>query len=110
MDASCLFCLEPIIEQPIQNPIGCPCKVQAHKQCFDAWILQKNQMECPICHTVSIPNQMIFDNVQIIYVNTTVDDQQLRRHTQHQKAALFCCMLVIGWSIGVTILDLAFGS
>jgi hypothetical protein len=106
MESSCLFCLEPIREAFPPNPIGCPCKIQAHKQCFDAWFVQKNQMECPICHTVSVPNQILQDQVHIVYVQAPDLQPRQRIETQQKKAVIFCCFLIFGWSIGMTILDL----
>jgi hypothetical protein len=104
MESCCLFCLEPIREAFPPNPIGCPCKLQAHKHCFDAWFLQKNQMECPICHTVATPNQVL-NSIHIVYVDTT-SARPRREQNQHKKAAVFCCLLLMGWSIGMTIVDL----
>jgi hypothetical protein len=105
MESSCLFCLEPIREAFPPNPIGCPCKIQAHKQCFDAWFVQKNQMECPICHTIAIPNQ-IHDTIHIVYVDTTQVQPRRQQANQQKNAAVFCCLLLMGWSIGMTIIDL----
>lgn len=88
------------------NPIGCRCKVHAHTQCFDAWFAQKNQLECPICHTVSVSNRILHDNIHVVYINTTEAQERDRRYNQHQKVAGFCCLMILGWSIGLTILDL----
>ena len=106
MESPCLFCLEPIQAEQTINPIGCHCKIQAHKQCFDAWFVQKNQLECPICHAVSVPNRVLHDNIHIVYINTTEAQERERHYTQQQKAAGYCCLLLLGWSIGITILDL----
>lgn len=106
MESSCLFCLEAIHEAFPPNPIGCPCKIQAHKQCFDAWFVQKNQMECPICHTIAIPNQIQNNTIHVVYVDTTHIQPRRRDENQQKKAAVFCCLLLMGWSIGMTVVDL----
>ena len=108
METSCLFCLEPIRETFPPNPVGCPCKIQAHKQCFDAWFAQKHQMECPICHTVAVPNHILQDEIHMVYIqNPTTIQRDIERYGhQHRKAALFCCALILGWSVGMTVLDL----
>jgi hypothetical protein len=62
-------------------------------------------MECPICHTVSVPNHSTQENVHVIYINTTELNRQ-RQDNQHKKAAAFCCFLVMGWTIGMMVLDL----
>jgi hypothetical protein len=104
MESSCLFCLEVIREAFPPNPIGCSCKIQAHKHCFDAWFVQKNQMECPICHTIATPNQ-IHDTIHIVYIDTTEVQPRHHQENQQKKAAVFCCLLLMGWSIGMTIID-----
>ncbi len=113
MQPSCLFCLEAVKTPELQNPIGCRCKLVAHSSCFDQWFAQKNQMECPICHTVSIPSPVAYENIQIVYVETTRavrQEQQERRFRGHEKAVAFCCCLLMGWGIGFTILDIVFQS
>jgi hypothetical protein len=108
MKPCCLFCLEPIETSSIQNPIGCACRVTAHQPCFDQWIQRKNQMECPICHTVSIPNRSSHEAIHIVYVNSSAENLRQERSRGHDKAAAFCCCLLLGWAIGITVLDLAF--
>jgi hypothetical protein len=110
MTPSCLFCLEPIEKNGIRNPIGCPCTVAAHQHCFDQWIQQKNQMECPICHTVSIPNPSSHQNIHIVYVNASAENRRQYRTANNEKAAAFCCCLLMGWAIGITVLDLVVGN
>lgn len=109
MEQSCLFCLEQIKENVMMNPIGCQCKLHAHPQCFEQWFAQKQQMECPICHTVSIPNRMVMDTVHVVYIQTPQDRPRFNPMVGHEKAAAFCCCLLLGWSLGITILNLVTG-
>ena len=107
MQPSCLFCLEPVEKNGLGNPIGCSCTIQAHAACFDQWFHQKQQLECPICHTVSIPNAVAVENIRIVFVDATRERQtEQTRFRGHEKAAAFCCCLLLGWSIGLTIIDL----
>ena len=112
MNPACLFCLEPIEKNTVGNPIGCACKVSAHTTCFEQWFQQKHQMECPICHTISIPNQIAMDNIRVVFIDAT-NTRPIERNSifrGHEKAATFCCCLLMGWAIGLTILDLVFGN
>ncbi len=102
---SCLFCLEPVLENPISNPIGCSCRIEAHKSCFEGWVTTKQSLECPICHTVSIPNRLPDTQITIVYIDRTSTIQR-RRHLQaKEQAAMFCCFLLLGWSIGVSVIE-----
>ena len=106
---SCLFCLEPVDTQVVTNPIGCACRISAHANCFHEWFEQKQQMECPICHTVAIPNRIAYENIHVVYINTTDVGRRQRQMRSQDKAALFCCCVLFGWSIGLTILETVFG-
>lgn len=108
MEPSCLFCLEAVKEISTPSPLGCQCKVVAHEACFKTWFDQKQQMECPICHSISMPNRIVHENIHIVYVNTREqEDRRLAdRFRQQEKAALFCCLLIMGWTVGITILEL----
>lgn len=108
METSCLFCLEPVTKEPLHNPIGCPCKIAAHKTCLHQWFEQRQVMECPICHTVAVPNRAMREDVQVVYVNITEQQELQRRLTSQEKAAAFCCCMILGWSLGLTILELVF--
>ena len=88
MEESCLFCLETIQENLTANPTGCFCKIEAHQACLHAWYIQKQCIECPICHTVSIL--------------TPVEDQE--RFQLNQKIVCACCILFF-WAISIRILD-----
>lgn len=107
MQPSCLFCLETVEKNLIPNPIGCACRISAHSACFEQWFSQKQQMECPICHTVSIPNAVAVDNIRIVFIDTTRErEMHERRFRGHEKAVAACCCLLMGWAIGITIIDL----
>jgi E3 ubiquitin-protein ligase DOA10 len=112
MQQTCLFCLDPIKENTL-NPIGCQCTIYAHQSCFHLWFQQKQQLECPICHTIAIPNPLSYENVRVVYVESpeqrTMERNIQRRFRNQEKAIAMCCCVLFGWSIGLTILELVFG-
>jgi len=105
MEPSCLFCLDPVKQDSLQNPIGCHCKIVAHTQCFNSWYQQKQQLECPICHTISIPNPAAIDTVRIVFIDTTRRAAAERRFRGNEKAVTFCCCLLLGWAVGLSIIE-----
>lgn len=51
-----MFCLDTVKGLDVcKNPIGCSCQFLCHTTCLHSWFEHKQQRECPICHTVSIP-------------------------------------------------------
>lgn len=105
MEPLCLFCLDPVKQDALQNPIGCHCTIVSHTKCFDVWFQQKQQMECPICHTVSLPSDVQVENIRIVFIDTTHRERIERHHRMNKKAAAFCCCLLLGFGIGFSILD-----
>jgi len=108
MTPICLFCLEDIHENPKPNPIGCSCTIQAHESCFHAWFQQKQSLECPICHTVSIPTQFHHENLHVVFVERRGDPESRQRSRRHEKAVTLCCCLLLGWTLGLTIFEFIF--
>jgi hypothetical protein len=106
MEPSCLFCLDPVKQESLQNPIGCNCTIVSHTRCFNEWFQQKQQLECPICHTISIPNRVQLDNVRIVFVDTTRRTQEERRFRGNERAVMFCCCLLMGWAVGLTLIEI----
>lgn len=105
MEPSCLFCLEPVKVEEIRNPIGCRCKISAHKACFEQWFVQKNHMECPICHTISFPHRLTNPDVHVVYINSTQANESTTRRKQHHQAAVYCCCMLLGWAIGISVIE-----
>lgn len=99
-----MFCLDPVKQQAQRlNPTGCACMIQAHESCLHAWYHQKQQIECPICHTVANPNPIV------IYVQQPVVEQQAERvYRRNEKAIAVCCCMLIFWAISLTILEFIF--
>ncbi len=94
----CLFCFEPVSST---NPLGCVCRFQAHKECLDKWFAEKNQMECPICHTVSFLNP-----ITIIYIRPTEERIRFNPIVRNERAGAICCFIFLAISFALTILNL----
>lgn len=110
MPPLCLFCLEELKESDVcPNVVGCGCELHTHPQCLQAWFQQKQEVECPICHTVSIPNpvrsaqQQQQQEREIVIIH--VQDPVQARHLQmrEQCMATCCCMLLFWWVGGIIL-------
>ena len=103
-----MFCLDPVKRNEVAfNPIGCSCQFKSHGNCLHEWFEQKHQYECPICHTISIPNPTQQQVVRFVYVEEAPQYNSLIDQ-RHQKCIGFCCLTLVGWSLIMTILDLIF--
>jgi hypothetical protein len=102
-----MFCLEPLKQnEQVINPIGCQCDFKSHGPCLQLWFEQKQQYECPICHTVCVSNPVQQAQHVIVYVNREqprISENQIT-HAQ-QKCIGMCCLILIGWALSMTILD-----
>lgn len=107
---TCLVCLDPIKENPAPNPIGCQCRVHMHPACFQQWFEQKQQIECPICHTVSVPNRLAYDNIHIVYIQMAPDTSQERSFRTREKYMAACCCGLLLWTLVLVILDSVYQS
>jgi hypothetical protein len=110
MESTCLVCLEPIKENPAPNPIGCSCKILLHPACFQQWFDQKQQLECPLCHTIALPT-ILAHNIHIVYVNTTETENAINqnRQRQQQKRDVYlgiCCCGLLFWTLLLVILEI----
>jgi hypothetical protein len=104
----CLFCLEELKErEDIQNIVGCRCEIHAHSLCLQGWFQQKQQLECPICHAVSVPNpiQLVRPEVIVVHVQDPEQQGQIRRLRSQEKCVGFCCLTILFWWIGAMILE-----
>ena len=109
MEPTCLFCLDPIKDNPAQNPIGCSCKIFLHPECLQQWWNQKQQIECPVCHTIAILNRQPEpqENLQIVYLPMNEETPQRIRRSQ-EKCIGFCCLGLLLWSLSLVILNYVF--
>jgi hypothetical protein len=66
-------------------------------------------MECPICHTVSFPHRITSTDIHVVYINMTETERIQRRWKANEKAAAVCLCMVIGWGVGLGILQAVVG-
>lgn len=106
----CLFCLEELKEDTrCPNVVGCACEVNCHPSCLQAWFQQKQQMECPICHTVAIHNPIQPPREYVIvHIQDRRNHEQIRHIESREKCVGFCCLTLVFWWIGGIILEYAF--
>jgi hypothetical protein len=109
-DKPCLFCLEPVkTNEQARDLIGCQCDVISHIPCMEKWYETKHTLECPICHTVSVPN-MSFHRVRE-YVITVIEqtreeiEEQERRRRGHERCIGLCCGIMITMAIVVNLIE-----
>ncbi len=102
-----MFCLEPVKTNELAfNPIGCQCQFKSHGTCLQAWFHEKQNYECPICHTVAVPVNPL-PVVQYVYVRETEEYQQESRITERQKKFVLCCCFVwLFWSLFLSLFEL----
>ena len=111
-EKTCLFCLETVKQtEQMQNIIGCDCEIVCHGTCLQSWFETKHQLECPICHTVSVPN-MTFQGqgdhvIAVVHVHRGIDQERelLRIRRSHEKCMLWCCFGLLIWGIVVNVLS-----
>lgn len=106
----CLFCLETIKQDEVlPNPIGCRCTLSTHQRCLQGWFEQKHNMECPICHTIGTPMPFQISDTQhiihFIHVDVTAQQREQQRIRGREKAVAFCCCLLLGWALGLSIIE-----
>lgn len=102
-----MFCLESVKSTEVAfNPIGCSCQFKSHGTCLHAWFEQKHQYECPICHTVSMPNpvQPVY---QIVYVQREEPSRQSPFSQRNTQCIAFCCFGFLLWWVILSIVEYA---
>ena len=102
-----MFCLETVKpNEAVFNPIGCNCKYIAHGSCLQTWFEQKSQYECPICHSVSIPNPIQPQPMyQIVYIQQHPTESQRILRRNNRKCAMYGCVALISMGIVMNILE-----
>lgn len=110
---TCLFCLEDVKqEEQIRNLIGCECELLAHQSCMQNWFETKHQLECPVCHAVSLPNYMFQrEGPQVIHIihvdplHAREAAAELERRRWQEKCAGWCCLTLLFWGIFANVIS-----
>lgn len=99
-----MFCLEVVkSNEQVINPIGCNCQFKAHGPCIQSWFEQKHQYECPICHTVCLPNPVQLPVV--VYVERPRQSGSTEITQTQQRCVAACCLGLLFWALFVTVMD-----
>lgn len=104
-----MFCLEPVKSTEVAfNPIGCSCQFKSHGGCLQTWFEQKQQYECPICHTVSVPNPVV-PVYQVVYVQQEPleNNRPSSLTPAQQKCAGYFCLGFLLWWVILSIFEFA---
>jgi hypothetical protein len=105
-----MFCFERIKSTELAlNPIGCPCQFKSHGSCLQAWFEEKNQYQCPICHTVSVPYPVQQSVVQVVRLEEPRRSRYAEIPERQQRCIAFCCLTLLLWALGLTILEYLYG-
>ncbi len=103
-----MFCLEPVKSTEMAfNPIGCPCLYKSHGNCLHAWFEEKQQYECPICHTLSIPNPAQQQIVRIVYIqNPEIPHNNPLVARPYRRCVGISCMILFLTILILTLIDI----
>jgi len=92
----CFICLEeatlgsPLVDSKILR--NCGCRFYVHSECWNEWIKNKTDYDCPICHRASMLKIHIPPNPVIVF------QEQLPQETNRRRLQLFyisVCILIL---------------
>lgn len=101
----CFICLmaendkgEPLVSSKVLRTCGC--KFFVHPECWNQWIKDKSDYDCPICRKQSMLRINIPPN-PIFYVEGY--DEHSRRSTRRQVSLplAFCCLTIFGVALAL---------
>jgi hypothetical protein len=100
-DVECFICLE--LQNELQEPLvdskllrTCGCKFVVHPACWNGWMKDKSDWDCPICRQRSMITMHIIPNPVIAFVQH--DDNTATNRGFHYFIAiilLFCIVMII---------------
>lgn len=87
-DPACFICLET--EHPSEEPLvdskllrTCGCRFSVHPVCWNLWLQDKSDFDCPICHRESVRKIPISPHPMTPHV--AVFEQESSRQTRRNK-------------------------
>ncbi len=92
-DDPCIICLcEENTHQ--MRGIDCDCKYYIHQKCHLDYTNNKQKIECPICHTISIDNPFLTGRELYVIKRELAEE----RESGCVKGCVFgcCCYFVVG--------------
>jgi hypothetical protein len=101
-EKSCFICLsadledgEPLVDSKLLRSCGCIFAV--HPACWNQWMKDKSDYDCPICRKASMLRIKIPPNPVLVYAF-----QEERVQSSYKKSILFCCIFSFMAAILVT--------
>ena len=108
-EKSCFICLEadmntmgePLVDSKLLR--SCGCKFQVHPACWNEWLKEKSDYDCPICRKDSMLRIKIAPNpvMDIVYQEET---RPVKR-TICMKLSLCFVVLAIGVTLSIAIAE-----
>lgn len=104
-DVECFICLE--LQNDLQEPLvdskllrTCGCKFLVHPACWNSWMKNKSDWECPICRRQSINTTHIVPNPVIDFAQETYYPEH---NTRGNKGYYYFMAIIILFSIVMII-------
>jgi len=104
-EVDCFICLEHEHEsgEPLVNSNmlrTCGCKFVVHPQCWNKWIKNKSDWDCPICHKKSLQTPNIPPSPSISIIERTA---QMNRYFSLNQSFFIFTGVIIFFSIGMIL-------
>ena len=87
----CFICLEesnlhsPLVDSTLLR--NCGCKFHVHSECWNVWIQNKTDFDCPICHRASMLKIHIPPNPVLVF------QEQIPPETNQRRLRIFYCVV-----------------
>ena len=88
----CLLCLDPVPSLTALNRVQCACELTVHDACLQKWYETKSQIECPICHKVSVPLEPTVVTVVTVF---PVEVSNNRSNNKVRDVGIGCLSIVV---------------
>ena len=102
-DPSCFICLsedpengEPLVDSKLLR--NCGCRFYVHPACWNEWIKNKSDYDCPICHKASMLRIHIPPNP----VLAVAYEEEPRSKKSHYKKIIICILVLIASAFLIT--------
>lgn len=94
----CFICLdergpsdEPLVASKLLR--NCGCKFSVHPVCWNAWLKDKGDYDCPICHKESVRKINITPNPVMEYAVAYQTEQSSQRRNRRRDAIIIAISL-----------------
>lgn len=90
----CFICLEeamlgsPLVDSKLLR--NCGCRFYVHSECWNIWIQNKTDYDCPICHRASMLKIHIPPNPVLVFQEQIPPETNLRR-----RRIFYSCIFIL---------------